>query len=294
MTDNTATTVARQLRCLASDYYEIGIYDRPSDKMALRTLTADGILKSLGFFKYKNMNNHDIFVRPKGPSGYIFVDDITITDIARMENDGYVFAVILESSPLNYHGWLKFSSAPIPTETASIVGRYLARLYGADMRSSDWKHFGRLAGFTNRKPGYVNELGQYPFVGIYSTNSVTCLKAEETIRLALKEHQDSIPVPPTRTIVVDAQVDNPADVYNGEISRSKQLWGSKFNSSDADWQAVLRMIAVGCSVAQIEAVLFEHSESVAKRSTSRASDYVERTIRNAFKLFPERQSRASV
>lgn len=287
MSDNTATTVARQLKCLASETYEIGIYDRQNDKMTLRTYTVDSVLKSLRFLKYKNKNGFDIFIRPKGPSGYIFVDDISVTDIARMEKDGYLFSVVVESSPLNYQGWLKFSSAPIDPETASIVGRYLARKYGADMRSSDWRHFGRLAGFTNRKPGYVNEIGHYPYVGIYSTSTAACTNSCETIQQALLEHEKTVPEPPKRSIPSCSRIDNPMDVYSWEISKNKRLWGARYNSSDADWQAVLRMIEVGCTADQIKDVLFESSESVAKRSTTRALDYVDRTVRNALKLFPE-------
>ena len=47
-----------------------------------------------------------------------------------------------------------FASAPAPLEpaVATAAGKHLARLYGGDWASTDWRHLGRLAGFTNQKP----------------------------------------------------------------------------------------------------------------------------------------------
>ena len=42
----------------------------------------------------------------------------------------------------------------------------MAARYGGDPNSIDWRHFGRLAGFTNRKPQYVDKAERYPFVKI--------------------------------------------------------------------------------------------------------------------------------
>ena len=39
----------------------------------------------------------------------------------------------------------------------------MAARYGGGPKSIDWRHFGRLAGFTNRKPQYADKAGRYPF-----------------------------------------------------------------------------------------------------------------------------------
>ena len=44
--------------------------------------------------------------------------------------------------------------------------RRMAARYGGGPNSIDWRHFGRLAGFTNRKPLYVDKAGRYPFIRI--------------------------------------------------------------------------------------------------------------------------------
>jgi len=286
MTDNTTKTIARQLNYLACSSYEIGIYNRNSDRMELRTFTAKTIFKSINFLKYRNINGHDIFIRPEGPSGFVFIDDLSVSDLTKMGNDGYMLNVAIESSPLNYQGWLKVSESPIPTETASIVGRYLARKYGADMRSSDWRHFGRLAGFTNRKPAYVDEIGQYPFVSIYDVSNKMCPNPKELFSEAIDEHEKQ-QAKKSRPMNYSSKLrtsSNPIEVYQTEIEVLKSFWGAKYNSSDGDWNAVLKMITSGFNANQISDVLFDKSESVAKRSVPRANDYVQRTITNAFNV----------
>lgn len=287
MSDNTTKTIARQLKYLVADCYEVGIYDRSNDRMHMRSFKASEIFKSIGFLKYKNMNGHDIFIRPEGTSGYIFVDDLTVTDLSKMESEGFKLSVALESSPMNYQGWLRISETPLPPETASVVGQYVARKFGADMRSSDWRHFGRLAGFTNRKPGYIDELGKYPFVNIYSVSSKIYSQGKVLIKDALYQHQErqaalkrfEIPQQPITN-------KDPSAVYLRLVNELKAYWTAKsgaYNSSDGDWNAVIKMLSLGFSQDQISQVLYEHSDSVAKRSSARANDYVNRTLLNASK-----------
>lgn len=286
MNDNTTKTVLRQLKYLNHTRYEIGIYDRTNDTMLLRSFDRDSIIKSIKFLRYKNMNGEDIFIRPEGESGYIFIDDITITALNKMENDGLKLAIAIESSPQNYQGWLRVSDKPIETHTASIIGRFIARKYGGDMRSSDWRHFGRLAGFTNRKPIYVDELGKYPFVNIYGVSSKLCANPSLLINDALKEDQDQKQAikRSLKSVIQSNTTDSscPEEIYSSEIISLKNYWGAKYNSSDADWNAVLKLIGNGFDKEQISQVLFNKSESVAKRSNARADDYVKRTVRRAF------------
>src|ERR1700722_19468041 len=43
------------------------------------------------------------------------------------------------------------------------AGKQLAERFGGDLGSSDWRHFGRLAGFTNPKPNRRLASGLQPF-----------------------------------------------------------------------------------------------------------------------------------
>jgi len=46
----------------------------------------------------------------------------------------------------------RLSTSPLNSAVATAAGRHLAHLYGGDLTSTDWRHLGRLAGFTNQKP----------------------------------------------------------------------------------------------------------------------------------------------
>ncbi len=61
-----------------------------------------------------------------------------------------------------------------------MASKLLAKRYQGDDASADWKHYGRLAGFTNIKPQYAISLGLYPYVKINGarTNAMTVRAAE--------------------------------------------------------------------------------------------------------------------
>ena len=61
------------------------------------------------------------------------------------------------------------SSTPLEPDLATAVGRHLARLYGGDPASTDWRHLGRLAGLTNQKPHKRQRNGYPPWVKIVHT-----------------------------------------------------------------------------------------------------------------------------
>ena len=48
--------------------------------------------------------------------------------------------------------WIRVSTLPLEPAVATAIGKHLARAYRADLASTDWRHLGRLAGFTNQKP----------------------------------------------------------------------------------------------------------------------------------------------
>lgn len=289
MDDYTLKSVLRQLEFLNCASYDVGIYNRSTDVMEKRVFTSQMIIRSLGFLKHRNIHGHDIFIRPHGESGYVFVDDISRSDINNMDNDGCNLAICLESSPLNYQGWLRVSKNALSPNTASSICRYLARTYNGDPRSSDWMHYGRLAGFTNRKPQYINDAGHYPFVSIYDTSNsihnnpaalIEMSKRSDEMLESIKRNYSNVSRPFPRS----CEGLNADFIYLREIKAQKKIWdvpGKKYNSSDADWNAVIKMLYLGFTQEQVSQVLYQHSESVAKRSTTRANDYVARTILNA-------------
>jgi len=58
---------------------------------------------------------------------------------------------------------VRVSDTPLSNEEGTAVARDLATRYGGDMSSANWRHMGRLAGFTNRKEEHRQPDGRYPY-----------------------------------------------------------------------------------------------------------------------------------
>jgi RepB DNA-primase from phage plasmid len=162
--DRTYVAVSRQLKVMNCAQYEIGIFNRADDVMSLREWNAEMILKSLGYLKRMNAQDRDIFIRPFGSTGLIFFDDFNRAKLARLNDDGLAPALVIQSSPLNYHGWIKISDAPLDEDLCTAACKVIAERYGGDDGAAKFRQFGRLSGFTNRKPKYIDEEGRRPFV----------------------------------------------------------------------------------------------------------------------------------
>jgi hypothetical protein len=150
---------------MACDAYEAGIRAREG-WMLTRTWSKAEVLKAVPWLKRENAKGADIYVRPAGDEnqGLVLVDDLTQGQIDRMKADGYAPALVVETSPLNHQAWVRLSAKPLSPEVATTASRTLARLYGADPNSADWRHFGRLTGFTDSKPEHTTEHGRNPWV----------------------------------------------------------------------------------------------------------------------------------
>src|SRR5262249_39936982 len=79
------------------------------------------------------------------------------------KDTGFTPALIVETSPGNFQAWLNHGRI-LPKEFSSAAARELAVCFGGDRGSADWRHYGRLAGFTNRKPKHQLSDGHFPFV----------------------------------------------------------------------------------------------------------------------------------
>ena len=109
------------------------------------------VLKSLLWLRRENLNRGHIYVRPSGLHGLSLVDDLKAAALARMKAEGFEPAVVVETSPGNFQAWLKHGQV-LDEATSTRAAKELAVRFGGDPGSADWRHFGRLAGFTNPKP----------------------------------------------------------------------------------------------------------------------------------------------
>jgi len=137
-----------QLEALGAQCFDIGV-KRVDGTMILREgWGAKQVLKSLLWLRRENLNRGHIYVRPAGVHGLSLVDDLRADRIARMKVDGFAPGAVVETSPGNFQAWLKHGGV-LDEATSTRAAKLLVEHYGGDPGSADWRHFGRLAGFTN-------------------------------------------------------------------------------------------------------------------------------------------------
>ncbi len=162
----TRSQVRRQLAAMASDYLDIGIL-RPDGRMLLREAwTVRQIEEAIQRLRRENARGAHIFVRPYGVHGLSLVDDLGVDAIARMTDAGFKPALVVETSPQNFQVWLNHGEI-LDRDLSTWAAKELAKRFGGDLSSADWRHFGRLAGFTNRKPERLLPNGLAPFVRLH-------------------------------------------------------------------------------------------------------------------------------
>jgi len=166
--DRTTEAVRAQLVGMGAERYDVGVYDRANDDMLLRReWTPAQIEASIGWFRGMNANGRDIYIRPTGSSGLYLIDDVPAATVARMRAEGYTPATVVETSPGNLQAWVRVSDTPLSTEEGTAVARDLAEWYGGDLSSANWRHMGRLAGFTNRKEEHTQPDGRHPYARLH-------------------------------------------------------------------------------------------------------------------------------
>lgn len=288
--DYTRIGIIRQLQAMGAEKYEIGIFDRDRDVMIPRFWTGEMILKSIAYLRRQNVDGKDIFIRPEGSMGLVFFDDLTRGTLKQLEADGLRPAVVIQSSPDNFHGWVRVSDNPIPENLATAVSKVLAKTYGGDQNSADWRHYGRLAGFTNRKPEYIDESGRSPFVTLSDGNGNLARNASDLLTKAtmyldeMKEREAARLAELSRRAEMNRTSNRnrvPAErFYEGQINGILQRFGAGFNTSKADWMIVNKMLMAGYSREEIYFTLMSLSPAVAKRGKY-AERYISVTLSQA-------------
>jgi hypothetical protein len=127
------------------------------------------------------MNGRNIFIRPKGEPQISLIDDLKIDSIKALKAAGFTPALVVQTSPGNFRAWLNHG-VTLPKELSTAVARTLAERFGADTGAADWRHFGRLSGFSNRKEKYRQPDGLFPFVRLMEANQAVYPKAAEFVR----------------------------------------------------------------------------------------------------------------
>lgn len=260
--------------------FEIGVFDPNSEQMILRTGDRDTVLKSIAWLRYQNLNGRNIYIRPTGEHHLSLVDDLKGAAIQKMKSEQFVPAVLVETSPGNFQAWLNHGKQ-LERSLSTAVAKRLATKFHGDLGSADWRHFGRLAGFTNRKQKYRQPDGHFPYVLLREASGSTYAKAtgfiaevEEKIRREIAEAERKRklflkrPRPPREHLKdIDHFRNDPK--YAGAHSRSDLAYAVYSLDHDIPQSQVRARIA---------------SQALSYLgSPARQRDYIERIVRKALK-----------
>jgi hypothetical protein len=185
--------IRRQLAAMPHDLYLVRlIHNRTRQAFpGERLWTTAQLLNpaTIGFLRIRNREGCDVYLQPYADdqnAGYILLDldsaDPHVLD--RLRSDGHHPCVVLQTSPGHLQTWIHVSSSPLEPYIATAIARHLAREYGGDGASADWRHLGRLAGFTNQKPGRRTCRGYAPWVKVVEIRLGLAPRAEALLQSA--------------------------------------------------------------------------------------------------------------
>ncbi|MDF5714123.1 MAG: MobQ family relaxase [Rhizonema sp. NSF051] len=312
----------QQLDAMGGDgRFEIGLLDRqlklneetgelqePKYPMQTRTFTKESILRYdqetgktpiLSWLRHQNTQGKDIFIRLAptigGKSqGLIFVDDLDPSAVEDLKGRGLEFAVLMESSPKNFQGFVRVSNQPIERETASQLGKMLAEALGGDKGSAGFNHYGRLSGLTNRK---LDHLGVYsgkhgfPYVKLIEATGKSMRngaqwveKAKERAEIALqKEHEAAKLVASLdHKPATEAQKAKALQLFE-QLSEKARVKNFSRDPSSIDWAALKQLAKRGWGSDALRYALEYGSPDLEKRKPGHVTDYINRTVANIFK-----------
>jgi len=199
------SAVANLLAAVDAPLYDLGVLSPRGMLPGLNNIPAAAVLDRLSLLKRHNHHGAHIYFRPSGEHRFTILDDLDQSALTRISADGFDPCAVIQTSPGNFQAWLKHAST-LQKLLGTLAAQTLARRYHADLSAADWRRFGRLPGFTNRKPKYRRPDGRFPYVQLRSRigrqypmaeafhHEITALyqareQQRETRRLALSSRQ---------------------------------------------------------------------------------------------------------
>ena len=283
-TGKTAAAVQQQVAAMGSELSEVGLYNPDAEAaesiMIPRVWDAETIVTSVPWLRHQNREGRNIYIRPKGEHDLSMVDDLTADAISAMKQTGFNPAVIVETSSGNYQAWLKHSE-PLTKELSTATARALAEKFGGDRGAADWRHFGRLAGFTNRKAKYLDaSTGLYPYVRLIEASGSVYPEAERFLagvkndlerRQVEQEHLRRMHLPQAGAL-------RPQELKSIDVFRADVRYGG--DGTRIDLAYAVYALSHGASVDEVERMIQSRDLSH-KGNERRQEDYLARTIKKA-------------
>ena len=281
--DKTSEAVRRQVAAMGCDVFEVGLFKPDAQGgapvMLPRTWDADALVRSIGWLRRENRDGRNIYVRPSGEHNLSLVDDLTKDAVAAMKLSGFTPAIVVETSPGNYQAWLKHPEQ-LDKGLSTATARALAEKFGGDRGAADWRHFGRLAGFTNRKQKYQDVMtGLYPFVRLIEAEAKVYDEAPRFlagVKQALEEFKREQQRLKNR--LATGQRFDRANLKSIEAFRCNPRYAG--DGTRIDLAYAVYAISHGLSEAEVSAAIRSRDLSH-KGGQKRQDDYVDRTVRKA-------------
>ena len=294
----TSRAIRRQLAAMPCELYLIrlihSLTKRPFPGERLWTATQLANLATIRFLRVRNREGCDIYLHPYAEdlnAGYILIDldgaDPAV--LSAMRANGHEPCVVLQTSPAHWQAWVHVSDSPLPPAVATAVGRHLAHLYGGDRASADWRHLGRLAGFTNQKPQRRHGNGYPPWVKVIHTAVGLASHADRLLQAA-REHAATSSEQHSSVSSALRQRTTPASLSGAQAKEIYQSWMARWHIAQRfaqpDWSIVdlwvaRALLAQGRSCADVQQILRLGSPGF-PRGHGDPADYLWRTLARAF------------
>lgn len=294
--DLTKIAVNNQLRAMRCKTYDIGLrLDGRKGMMNYNNLGESEIKKRIEWLKAKNREGEHVYIRPHTSNGLILVDDLTQQTINIMQTQGVAPACTIETSPNNFQTWIRISETEIDCALATQIAKNLASRFGADPASADYHHYGRLAGFTNRKPCYVNSNGQYPYTKVNGTRTgricseakSIITEAKESLRNRAQELVIASKTTNLTSTIAQTRKGDPEAEYERQAAIIESRYSPKVDCSRLDWMITRSMLLMGFNQEQISQAMLAHSPNLKNRKGDYAEGYINLTLANATKSLEE-------
>jgi hypothetical protein len=285
--DRTTRAAQQQIAAMGTQAFEVGLF-KPSAAeegravMIPRIWDSATLIRSIPWLRMQNADGRNIYVRPKGEHDLSLVDDLSADAVKRMKATGFTPAAVVETSPGNFQAWLKHPQR-LPRELSTLAARKLAEEFGGDRGAADWRHFGRLAGFTNRKPKHMTASGLFPFVRLIEAPGIAysegerfaeAISAQREVDVRIRDRHGlapSLPTPKRAKSIEDFRSD---PRYAGDATR-------------VDLAFAIYALSHGSSGEQVAVALGSRDLSH-KGDKKRQNQYVERTITKALNVAESR------
>jgi RepB DNA-primase from phage plasmid len=164
----------------------------------------------------------------------------------------------------------------------------LAHTYGGDLASTDWRHLGRLAGFTNQKFACCTASGSAPWVKVVEACPILASAAQDLLRSAMQAvAQQSTAAP--HGIDPGLHVGKQDTMTAQGATRIYRTWLKRWHIQERfpqmDWSIVdlwlaRKLLAMHISPTQVEAIIRLGSPNFPRRHGDPV-DYLRRTLARA-------------